>query len=551
MNGEKSRENSSENADAAKPRSAAKVEADAAAEAFFRAGRVPDITIELAPESVESLRREPRTYARCTVREGTEVVSAVAGVKLKGAAGSFREFDDRPAFTVHLDKFAGDDAPQKPRLHGLEKFHLNNSVQDPSLLSEWTAAAILRAAGQPATRVAHARVRVNERDLGVYVLKESFDDLFLQRNFKNPDGNLYDGGFCQDLDGELDRDEGPGAKDGSGDRADLARIVEACRDPDMTERWRRLEELVDIPLFVRFMALEAMLAHWDGYSFNTNNYRVYFEPGRKARFLLHGMDQCFGDPGMSVLDHPRAMLAASVMRNPEWRKLYRRELERQLDEFDGRRLSRRIAPLVERLQKALESFGFPGEAKREHAEHARGFVERVAARGQNLKAQSKEPEPKPLQFRAGAAVAISAWRPMSESEDARVEFADRDGVAVLRMGVGESGDCVAGFRRGVLLSKGRYRLDGLAMLEGVRPRREPEPGALADDPATGVGVRISGVRLVEPVLGDGERLLSHEFEVIEELADVELVVELRAGHGTVDFRADSLRLTRLRSRTGP
>ena len=310
MNGEKSRENSSENADAAKPRSAAKVEADAAAEAFFRAGRVPDITIELAPESVESLRREPRTYARCTVREGTEVVSAVAGVKLKGAAGSFREFDDRPAFTVHLDKFAGDDAPQKPRLHGLEKFHLNNSVQDPSLLSEWTAAAILREAGQPATRVAHARVRVNERDLGVYVLKESFDDLFLQRNFKNPDGNLYDGGFCQDLDGELDRDEGPGAKDGSGDRADLARIVEACRDPDMTERWRRLEELVDIPLFVRFMALEAMLAHWDGYSFNTNNYRVYFEPGRKARFLLHGMDQCFGDPGMSVLDHQRERLAA-------------------------------------------------------------------------------------------------------------------------------------------------------------------------------------------------------------------------------------------------
>jgi hypothetical protein len=141
-------------------------------------------------------------------------------------------------------------------------------------------------------------------------------------------------------DGELDRDEGPGK--GPGDRADLRAIVEACRMPDLTARWKRLDELVDIPLFVRFMALEAMLAHWDGYSFNTNNYRVYFEPGKKARFLLHGMDQCFGDPGMSVLEHPRAMLAASVMRNPEWRKLYRRELERQLDEFDGRRLSRRV-----------------------------------------------------------------------------------------------------------------------------------------------------------------------------------------------------------------
>jgi hypothetical protein len=491
------------------------------------------------------------------VREGETVVSSVAGVKLKGAAGSFREFDDRPAFTVHLDKFAADDAPggsggkagdrgAQPRLHGLEKFHLNNSVQDPSLLSEWTAAAILREAGQPATRVAHARVRVNERDLGVYVLKESFDELFLERNFKDADGNLYDGGFCQDLDGELDRDEGPGK--GAGDRADLRAIVEACAMPDLTARWKRLDELVDIPLFVRFMALEAMLAHWDGYSFNTNNYRVYFEPGKKARFLLHGMDQCFGDPGMSVLEHPRAMLAASVMRNPEWRKLYRRELERQLDEFDGRRLSRRVAPLVDRLQKALEDYGFPGEAKREHAEHARGFVERIVARGQNLKSQVKEPEPKPLAFRAGAAVAITGWRPMSESEDARVEFADREGVAVLRMAVGESGDCVAGFRRGVLLSKGRYRLDGLALLEGVAPRREPEPGALAADPASGVGLRISGAQLAEPVLGDGERNLSYEFEVTEALADVELVVELRASRGTVEFRADTLRLTRLRSR---
>ena len=237
------------------------------ASTFFRSGRIPSITIELTPEGIEQLRTNPRTYAPCTVREGDKVVSAKAGVKIKGAAGSTRAFDDRPALTIKIDKF-GD----APAYNGLQKFHLNNSVQDPSLLSEWTCSEIIRAAGQPATRVGHARLRLGDRDMGVYVLKEGFDEEFLRRNFRTTSGNLYDGGFCQDLDSPLERDEGTGAET----RSDLKAIVEACREPDMKVRWKRIEQLVEVGDFVRFMALEAMLGHWDGYSFNSNKYRPLF-----------------------------------------------------------------------------------------------------------------------------------------------------------------------------------------------------------------------------------------------------------------------------------
>ena len=216
---------------------------------FFKGGRIPRIVIELAPEAIEALRKEPRAYAPCVVREGDRVVGEKAGIKLKGAAGSFQEFDARPAFTINIDKF-GEAAPY----HGLAKFHLNNSVQDESLLSEWTCSEILRSADQPATRVTHARVMVAGRDLGVYVLKEAFDEKFLARNFKAATGNLYDGGFCQDLDAELERDEGKGAND----HADVRAIAEACTDPDMKKRWERIEKLVDIESFVRFVALEAI-----------------------------------------------------------------------------------------------------------------------------------------------------------------------------------------------------------------------------------------------------------------------------------------------------
>jgi hypothetical protein len=511
--------------------------------AFFKGARIPRLTIELAPEAVEKLRAEPRTYAPCIVREGDRVVAAKAGVKLKGAAGSFREFDDRPAFTVDIDRF-GDAEPW----HGLAKFHLNNSVQDESLLSEWISSEILRSAGQPATRVQHARVVVNGRDLGLYVLKESFDRDFLERNFKNPRGNLYDGGFCQDVDGELELDErakpaepNKGAAEPAPapvERADLRAIAEACAEPDMKQRWSRLEKLVDIEDFVRFMALEAMLGHWDGYCFNANNYRLYFEPGRKARFLPHGMDQCFQDPGMSVLDAPHALVARSVMKNPAWRTLYRRQVVRLLDEFDSGRLAKRVEPVRRRIQEALREVG--EEPARLQAERAAEFMQRVADRERSLREQAGAPEPKPLVFKKGVAVVVKGWHSMSEVEDAVLEEADIGGAAWYRVACGESRRCIAGWRRSVLLAKGRYRFEAQLRLEGVE--RLADEGA--DAPGIGGGIRVGASRRTEDGLGGGERTVAFEFEVGEEIADVELVLELRASRGSAAFRVDSLRITR-------
>ena len=65
------------------------------ASAYFRAGRIVELAIELSAESAAALRQDPRAYVRCTLREGDRIVSETAGIKLKGAAGSFREFDDR------------------------------------------------------------------------------------------------------------------------------------------------------------------------------------------------------------------------------------------------------------------------------------------------------------------------------------------------------------------------------------------------------------------------------------------------------------------------
>ena len=130
---------------------------DATVELFEKP--IPRIELTLDPSALQTLRIEPRIYVRATLREGTNVFRDIA-LKLKGARGSFRPVDDRPALTLNMDKFIGGQ-----KFHGLDKLHLNNSVQDPTLMNEIICGELFRAAGVPTPRATHARVLLNGRDL--------------------------------------------------------------------------------------------------------------------------------------------------------------------------------------------------------------------------------------------------------------------------------------------------------------------------------------------------------------------------------------------------
>src|SRR5829696_1396284 len=71
---------------------------------FFESGVVPELRIEITGTNLTQLRRQQRNYVRATVRDGERVYQDV-GIHLKGAAGSWRELDDRPALSLNFDKF--------------------------------------------------------------------------------------------------------------------------------------------------------------------------------------------------------------------------------------------------------------------------------------------------------------------------------------------------------------------------------------------------------------------------------------------------------------
>ena len=317
-------------------------ENEAAEDALFTNAVVLRVQIEMSPAAADSLRKRPRKYVPATIREGGLVYTNVM-VHLKGAIGSFRKFDEKPGLTVKL----GDtNAP----FHGLKKFHLNNSVQDSTYLSEWICGEMFRAAGVPTPRVSHALVELNGRRLGLYVLIESVNRPFLARYFKNTHGNVY--GQSGNADVNMPLHIMGGHSDTN--RTDLRRLAAAARGSDL----ERLSRVLDVDRFISFMAMEVMLSHWDGYTFSAHNYRVFHDlDADKMVFIPHDKDQMMRRPIENITPQPQGMVAAAILRLPETRKRYReRFAELRATVFVASDLTRRIDDLVAQLAPALEEY---------------------------------------------------------------------------------------------------------------------------------------------------------------------------------------------------
>jgi hypothetical protein len=312
-----------------------------------------EIAIELDPANTASLRKDPRRKVRATVKEGGRIYQNVA-VHLKGASGSFRNFDDKPGLTLNFQYFVPDQ-----NFHGLRKILLNNSVQYPSYMNEALAGQLFREAGVPAPRTGHALVQINGRKLGLYVLKEGFSKDFLRLYFKETDGNLYDInqgsydlGSGNDLQRRFRLDEGRQPQPLS----DLSALVAACQERDLDRRWERLQTTLDIRRFLSFMAMEIITCHCDGYSVYGHNFRLYHDPETHTLvFMPNDLDRMFEQCRPSIL-HPgfSALVSKALYETPQGREAYTNRctwLATQV--FNLEKLNRQVDQLAQMLRPAL------------------------------------------------------------------------------------------------------------------------------------------------------------------------------------------------------
>jgi spore coat protein H len=499
------------------------------ADSFFTNGTPLQLSIEIPKTSLESLRKDPRRYARATVREGSTVYSNVA-VHLKGSAGSFRGVDDRPGMTLNFGLIQ----PDSPRFHGLKKIHLNNSVQDPTCLSELVCGEMFRQAGVPAARAAHALLELNGRKLGLFVVLESMNKQFLGSYFRRPGGNLYgQAGGCEITD-NIERMEGERPSNWE----DLHALAAAAQEKDPLQRLERLERSLDLDRFLSFTAMEVLLCHWDGYTFARHNYRVYhdLDTGRMV-FFPHDLDQLMQDPNVPIVPGVSGLISQVVLSTPELRSRYRARVRQLRSEvFVVARLTNQVEQALARLEPSLRAYN--ADLARDLRNHANGLKQRFLERGRSLDRQFAAAVAKAIKFESNVATP-GGWRMENEGGAARLEQKpDADGKPALR--IEATARTTASWRTRLVLGGGRYRFEGLA--------RTSEIVATKDERGEGAGLRISGSLQPRPNRLTGSspwQTLTYEFEVSPPGDEVELVCELRATRGQVWFDAKSLRLVKL------
>jgi spore coat protein H len=496
--------------------------------------------IEIDPRGVEALRsyhwngwdgREGnRPQVLATVREGDRVYTNVT-IHLKGSAGSFRPFDDKPALTLNFSK----NAP-KQRFHEYKKISLNNSVQDSTYVTEALCRELFTKAGVPSPNIHHATVVLNGRDLQLFVVAEGWEKQFLKRHFPDEDGNLYDAGFLQDVNGQFDTNSG----DDRDNHQRLRQLAAIASEPPSPERWTRLAQVLDTDRFATFLALEILTCHWDGYALNRNNYRIFHDRSiDRLVFMPHGLDQMFGSgrssPTASIQPSMRGIVARAFMGSPEGRRLYFERLkELRATVFTEEALVSRAREIAASIRPTLAAYG--DYLARHLDAEVDDLCHRIALRVRSVDEQLATPY-EPIEFTNGAA-RPGGWYPRVTARQGPEPVFEREGepgdsVLCIRL---RRGGGAGSWRTRALLEAGVYHFSGRFRTRNV-------------DPGGGVCLRISGSRapwFTHEEGPDDWMDIGFPFEITEPVDEVELICELGGAQGEACFQENSLRLVKIR-----
>lgn len=228
----------------------------------------------------------------------------------------------RRPLKIDLDHF-----DEAHRWHGQRKLNLANGVTDANRAREALALAVYRAAGVPAPRTAYAELtltvpgKYDKEFVGLYTVIEQIDKAFLKAHFKNGSGLLLKPenlrGGLEYLGEDWRRYEDKYRPKNEATRAQqqrligFTRLIHQASDAEFREQ---VASYLDVDAFVRFIAVDALIAHLDSYLGFGHNFYLYLHPATN-RFvfmpwdldLSMGMWPVGGPPDKQIdlsLEHP-------------------------------------------------------------------------------------------------------------------------------------------------------------------------------------------------------------------------------------------------------
>lgn len=303
---------------------------------FFSTATLQDIRLTISRRDWQTLREHPDedTYYAADLRWNGLTLHNV-GIRSRG---HFTRNGLKPGLRIDINRYLSGQ-----QFLGLTAFVLDNGYSDVSLMRERLAMTLFARIGVPAPRETHARLFINEDYAGVYTIVESIDRAFVRRTFGDDQAHAERGAYLFEyrwtrpynfeyLGSALEpyaelftpQMYSTGSMSGVfGPLEELVRTINSAADERFVEEVGRL---IDLPLVVRYLAVENFLAETDGLVGEWGLHNFYlFRRHDDGRAFVIPWDK---DTGFSSVDHPvdyhlaENVLVRRALAAPELRQLY-------------------------------------------------------------------------------------------------------------------------------------------------------------------------------------------------------------------------------------
>ncbi len=283
-------------------------------------------------------------------------------------------YGPKQSFKVDLNKFE-----KGNELGGVHTLNFVNVVPDNSYLHDALGEEIFRDLGVIAPRTAYSYLTIDvpkhftNQALGLYLLVENIDSDFAKERFGTKKAPIF-----KPVTYDLFKDLGGDWKDYAeiydlktkatpeqlGRVIDFARLVTYADDLEFA---RRVGDFLDLEEFSGFLAGHVLLSSYDGFLANGQNFYFYLDPhSNKIGFISWDQDHAWGDFGYvgtaEQREHASIWNPSSyenhfldrVLKVPAFRVIYRRQLERALEQiFTVERLYPRIDQVAALIRPAV------------------------------------------------------------------------------------------------------------------------------------------------------------------------------------------------------
>ena len=266
----------------------------------FLQNEVANVFISIAPDSLNLLLGDSlysgHEFMAAFSYESSTGVSIYDSIGFR-ARGNTSLASQKKSFKIDFNRFVSGQ-----KYEGLEELNLNGEHNDVSILRSYLAQYLLRSAGLAAARTSFVKLYVNNEYKGLYINVEHLDDEFLDLRFPTEaNGNLWKCFYGADLTWwgnnastyqsvyELKTN-----KDSANYTA-LLNFINVLNNTPASSFACAIQEVFDVDLFLRNIALEILMGQWDGYAYKKNNYYLYQREGdSKMVYLSYDLDNTFG-----------------------------------------------------------------------------------------------------------------------------------------------------------------------------------------------------------------------------------------------------------------